>query len=198
MTRINLLPWRETRRKQQQRDFIGMVTAAVIVAAFGVLLTHMQFASLIERQETRNQYLRTEIAKLQKAAEEIKELDKAKARLLSRLEIIQDLQSSRPGMVKVFDALARRLPDDIYLGSFKSEGDQLTLAGTARSNNVLSGFMRNITNSDQFGEPVLKVIENKDTDGVRVSAFELTVNRTTPKGTQEAGSNHESVRTQQP
>lgn len=188
MTRINLLPWREARRKQQQRDFLSLMGGAAIVAALGVFLAHMQIAGYIEHQETRNEYLQSEIDRIKKVEKEIKELDRAKARLLGRLEIIQNLQSSRPGMVRVFDALARRVPENIYLDSLTSNGKSLKIEGIAYSNNVVSDFMRELELSPWFGEPVLRVVENKTVNKVRASDFQLTVKQTTqPKNTDTHG-----------
>lgn len=177
MTRINLLPWRVARRKQQQQSFSILLIAAALLAAGGVYAAQMQIDTLIQNQEARNQYLRGEITRLKKAEAEIQELDRTKARLLGRLKIIQDLQSRRPDMVRVLDALARLLPEDIYLSTLKNEGTQLTLKGVALSNNTISVFMRRLAESPEFGEPVLRFVETKDINEVQASAFEMTVNR---------------------
>lgn len=181
MTRINLLPWREARRQQQLRNFITALALAVAAAILGLFLTHMQIQTQIEAQEARNEYLRGEITRLKKAEAEIKELDKTKARLLGRLEIIRDLQSRRPGMVRVFDTLVRLIPDSLYLTSIKTEGNQLTLKGIASTNNVISDFMRNLADSPWFGEPVLQVVKAATVNDVQVSSFELAVSRTQPQ-----------------
>jgi type IV pilus assembly protein PilN len=175
MTRINLLPWREARRKQQQLGFLVMLAAGGVVGILVLVFTHLLIESQIAQQETRNQYLRGEITRLKKAEAEIKELDKTKARLLGRLEVIKNLQSSRPGMVKVFDALVRLLPENAYLTLVKSEGGQLTLKGVASSNNVISIFMRNLTDSPEFGEPTLRLVETQTVNDTRASQFELVV-----------------------
>jgi len=175
MTRINLLPWRAAQRKRQQRDFILLLVAGALIAALTVFLFQLQINQLIANQEARNQYLQGEIARLKKAETEIKELEKAKARLLSRLEVIQNLQVSRPEMVKVLDAIPRLLPENVYLLTLKSDGSQLTLKGIASSNNAISAFMRNLAESAEFGEPVLTVVENRDVNDTRASVFELSV-----------------------
>jgi type IV pilus assembly protein PilN len=175
-TRINLLPWREAHRQQQKRDFVILLTVAAMVAVAGLFLAYLQIQHQIENQQARNTYLRGEIARLKKAEAEIKELDKVKSRLLSRLEIIQNLQASRPGMVKVFDALPRLLPEAVYLSSVKNEGNRLTIKGVASSNNVISNFMRNLAESSEFGEPVLRVVETRELNDKQVSDFELVVN----------------------
>ena len=181
MTRINLLPWREERRKLQQRNFIMMMVLAIAVAGLGVFLAHLQMQALINSQEARNEYLRGEITRLKKAEAEIKELDRTKARLMGRLEVIQNLQSSRPGMVRVFDTLVRLIPENLYLTSIKNEGNQLLLKGVANSDKVISDFMRNLASSPWFGEPLLQVVKTEMVNEVRASVFELVVNRPQPQ-----------------
>jgi type IV pilus assembly protein PilN len=187
MTRINLLPWREARRTQKQRNVLILLAIAVVVGGAGVYGAYLYVEQLIANQEDRNQYLRGEIERLKKAEQEIKELDKVKARLLGRLQVIQDLQARRPGMVRAFDSLVRLLPEDIYLTSMSVAGNKLTLKGTASSNNVVSDFMRRLADSPWFGEPTLKVIENTNVGEVRTSVFELSVDRTAPKGGSDSG-----------
>ena len=193
MTRINLLPWREARRVQQQRDFISMLVGAIIIAALGVVGTHVYIADHIDAQEARNQYLRDEIDRLKKIEQEIKEMDAAKDRLLGRLEVIQNLQRSRPIVVRVFDELVRLLPEDIFLTSFESRGENVTLKGTALSNNIVSNFMRELEQSPVFGVPTLRVIENQIINRVRASNFQLAVNRAKPKGQDDTAESGQEV-----
>ena len=175
MTRINLLPWREARRALRQRELIGMLVAAALVAAGIVFLVHAEIASRIEFQQERNNYLRGEIARLKKAAEELQELQKTRNRLVERLNVIQTLQASRPGMVRMLDGLVRLIPQDIFLTAFKTANNQVTLNGIARSDVVISEFMRKIRDSKLFGEPVLQIIETRNVNNVPARVFELIV-----------------------
>jgi type IV pilus assembly protein PilN len=162
MTRINLLPWREARRVQLQRQLIGMLVAAALFGAGIVFLVYAEIAHRIEYQQERNDYLRGEIARLKKAAEEMQELQKTKSRLVERLNVIQKLQTVRPGMVRMLDELVRLVPQDIYLTGFKTAN--------------ISQFMRDLKNAaDLFGEPVLQVIETRNVNNVQARVFELVV-----------------------
>jgi type IV pilus assembly protein PilN len=175
MTRINLLPWREMRRAQRQRDLIILLVVAALVAVGIVYLAHSEIASRIEFQQQRNEYLRGEIARLKKAAEELAELQKTKNRLIERINVIQKLQASRPGKVRMLDELVRRIPEDIFLTSFNVAGNQVKLNGTARSDLIIAEFMREIKTSDLFGEPALQIIQTKDVNKVQARVFELTI-----------------------
>lgn len=175
MTRINLLPWRDARRVQRQRDLIILLAAAAVLAVGMVYLAHTEIASRIEFQQQRNEYLRGEIARLKKAAEELAELQKTKSHLIERINVIQKLQASRPGKVRMLDELVRLLPEDIFLTGFNATGNQVKLSGTARSDLIISEFMRDIKASSLFGEPVLQVIQTKDVNNVQARVFELTI-----------------------
>jgi type IV pilus assembly protein PilN len=175
MTRINLLPWREARRALRQRELIMMLVAAALLASGAVFLVHTEIANRIEIQQERNNYLRGEIARLKKAAEELQELQKTKNRLVERLNVIQKLQASRPGMVRMLDELVRLIPQDIFLTEFKTASNQVTLKGIARSDNVISDFMRSIRDANLFGEPALQIIETRNVNNVQARVFEMIV-----------------------
>ena len=122
MPSINLLPWREEERKKRQRDF-GVSTAAAVVAGVAVvMLTVLAFNQMISGQNSRNDRLEAEIAELDKSIAEIESLEREKERLLARMEIIEQLQKSRPEIVHLFDEVARQLPEGVYLTGLKQTG----------------------------------------------------------------------------
>jgi type IV pilus assembly protein PilN len=177
MTRINLLPWREELRKQKQRDFFVIAAAAVVFTLGIMFLVHLIYAGKIEYQNARNAYLESEIVALDKKIKEIESLEKEKASLLARMNIIQRLQSSRPQVVHTFDELVTTLPDGVYLTSIVNQGDNLTLNGVAQSNARVSSYMRSIEGSEWLSNPKLTIIETteqKKTDrNQRISKFIL-------------------------
>ncbi|HRY15283.1 MAG TPA: PilN domain-containing protein, partial [Candidatus Competibacteraceae bacterium] len=172
---------------QRQRDLVVMLVVAAILACGIVFLVHTEIANRIQFQQERNEYLRGEIARLKKAAEELAELQKAKNRLVERIRVIEKLQTSRPGMVRMLDELVRLLPEDIFLTSFKTAGNRVTLNGTARSDLIISDFMRDITASPLFGEPVLQVIQTQGVNNVQARVFELNIPLKLDAGRADAG-----------
>lgn len=177
MTRINLLPWREELRKQKQRDLFTIAAVAVVLTLGVMFLVHLMYAGKIEYQNARNAYLEREIVALDKKIQEIESLEKEKANLLARMNIIQRLQSSRPQVVHTFDELVTTLPDGIYLTSIVNQENNLTLNGVAQSNARVSSYMRSIENSEWLANPKLTIIETteeKKTDrNQRISKFIL-------------------------
>lgn len=180
MARINLLPWREERRKLRNREaqtLFGLTAAAAILIVFAII---WQYGLMIRNQETRNQMLTDEIAKVDEKIKEIEGLEKTRSKLLQRKTIIEQLQASRSMMVHLFDDLVRTIPEGVRLQSIKQTGDLLTLEGFAESNARVSEYMRSLEGSQWMGNPDLAIVEAKGPDKRSRYAFTLRVNLRKP------------------
>lgn len=164
MARINLLPWREERRKQRQREFYGMLGFAALSGVVLSGLLWFYFSQQISGQNERNAYLETEIAKVKEQNKEIERLDQQKDRLLARKSVIEELQGKRSQMVHLFDSLVRTIPDGVVLTALKQEGETLTLEGRTQSNARVSAYMRNLETSGWMRNPELTIIEARAQD----------------------------------
>jgi type IV pilus assembly protein PilN len=180
MARINLLPWRAERRKARQKEFVGMLGLAALGGVLAAFLIVSFYSSRISNQNDRNEYLRGEIAKVDTQIKEIEELDKKKAKLLARKEVIEQLQANRSQMVHLFDSLVRTIPDGVTLTAVKQEGDILTLGGRSQSNARVSTYMRNLESSGWMTSPDLEVIEAKAGNSGLPYEFNLKVKLANP------------------
>jgi type IV pilus assembly protein PilN len=165
MPSINLLPWRQALRQRRRKEFLIGIGAAVGLAALITLLAHLAVSSMIDAQNRRNDLLKAEIAELDKAIEQILALEDQKARMISRMEVIDRLQASRPEVVKLFDQIVASLPEGVYLTSVKQAGKRLEFNGVAQSSTRVSAFMRNIDASEALSAPELKVIQTGSNAG---------------------------------
>ena len=180
MARINLLPWRAERRKARQKEFGVMLGLAVLGGILASFLIVSFYSGRISNQNARNDYLRSEIANVDKQITEIEALDKQKARLLARKEVIEQLQANRSQMVHLFDELVKTIPDGVALTSIKQEGEMLTLSGRSQSNARVSTYMRNLEGSGWMTNPDLTVIEAKEGNSGLPYTFDLKVKLANP------------------
>ncbi len=174
-TRLNLLPWREMRRREQDRQLLTISIGAWLLMAVIVFYAHVHVSALIETQNKRNEFLSQEIAKVEEQIKEIAELKKRRADLLARMNVIQQLQADRTRVVRVFDELVQRLPEGVYFSSLKQSGPTLALTGVAQSNARVSALMRNLASSTWFSDPELEVINVRQRGSDRVSEFSVKV-----------------------
>jgi type IV pilus assembly protein PilN len=171
MPAINLLPWREAERKKRQRDFGVAMGGSVISGIAVIMLTMLAFSSMISSQQSRNDRLIEEIAELEKSIHEIDGLERQKERLLARMEIIEQLQKSRPEIVHLFDELTRQLPEGVYLTGMKQTGSRVEIRGVAQSSTRVSALMRQIDASEWLADPEVERVETKQAGSSRQSEF---------------------------
>jgi type IV pilus assembly protein PilN len=175
MPRINLLPWREELRAQRRNQFYLAMGGAFGVAAIVVLIGVLLMNGVIDAQHDRNELIKEETAKLDERIKEIVDLEQKKNRLVARMKIIEELQTSRPVIVHLFEELVTTLPDGVYLTLVKQTGKTLEIRGVAESNTRVSAFMRNIDKSEWLESPDLKVVEVKEGSATGSRASEFTV-----------------------
>ena len=191
MAKINLLPWREERRKELLNGFLVMLGLVALFAALTVGIVHFYHSQLIERQNTRIGYIDKRIKEVDKKITEIKELEKQKESLLSRMRAIESLQRDRPLIVHLFDELVRSLPEGLSIVNLKQEGPKVTITGEAQSNARVSSFMRKIEQSEWIKGAKLKVIKesNKGEGSTTktVNEFMLTFEQVMPSADKEEG-----------
>ena len=172
MPRINLLPWREQQRRDRRLGFYAALGTAAAVSAVAAFVTYLLFGSMIDGQEARNARLRVEIKVLDRQIEEINDLQTQKQNFISRMQIIEMLQRSRPEVVHLFDELVKVMPDGTYLSSVEQTGAKLKLEGVAQSSTRVSTLMRNIAASQWLRNPELEVVETRK-DNANSSRFVL-------------------------
>lgn len=174
MAKINLLPWREERRKSLQRHFNGMLGLSLIAGVLLGALVYLYYSGQVTGQIQRNDLLRQEIAAVEVKIKEIEELDKRKESLLSRKRVIEELQGKRFEMVSLFSELAKTIADGAQITTIKQSGADLTIQGRAQSNARVSSYMKNIMASPVINDPDLTVIEARGGD--RSLPYEFILN----------------------
>ena len=186
MAKINLLPWRDELRRQKQQQFLAILGLTALGAALIGFLAYMLWGSWIENQNERNQRLTEEIQSLDRKIVQIENLEEQRQQLLTRKQIIEELQSSRSQTVEMLDALAQSTPPGVTLNSIRQQDNVVTLAGTTQSNARVSTFLQTLDAADIFKEPTLQVVEARQNDASAESYnFRLRVTLQPPASDEE-------------
>ena len=120
-----------------------MAAAMALMGVGVVVLVHGFLSQKIDTQLSRNQYLDSEIAALDKQIDEIKKLKEQTQSLLARKKVVEALQSNRTEAVRLLDQLVRQPPEGLHLKAIKQSGDIVNVQGYATSNASVSTLMRN-------------------------------------------------------
>jgi type IV pilus assembly protein PilN len=173
--RVNLLPHRAEKRKRAKQHFAIVSAGTGVVGLMLVGLVHSYFAERIAVQESRNTFLKSEIAKLDTEIAEINKLKEEIRALLARKQVIETLQADRAQTVHLLDELVKQMPEGVYLKSLVQKGGRIALVGYAQSNARVSTLMRNIEASRWLGAPELIEVKAAAIDKKRVSEFSLNM-----------------------
>lgn len=174
MVRINLLPHRQIRRAERQREFNLMLAFAAAAGVALVFLGSTILGSKLDEQVNRNARLETASANLDKQIEEIKELKSQIRNVLERKQIVENLQVNRSQSVMMLDEISRQMPEGMYLKALKQQGRLVTLEGVADTNARVATLVRNLSRSEWLQSPNLVEIKSATVNGIRQNNF--TVN----------------------
>jgi len=174
---INLLPWREELRQQRNSRITKIIFLFWVLAGIFAFLMVKYWNDRIDHQNSRNQYLQSEITKLDDTIKEIEELKAKRDAIVDRMEVIQDLQSNRAQIVHIFDDLVRKLPEGVFLDELNKKEANIDMKGIAQANARVSSLMKNLDESSWFTGPELKIVKNTAQSGLEVSEFDLKISQ---------------------
>jgi type IV pilus assembly protein PilN len=152
MTKINLLPHREAKRKQRKHAFFAMLLLSAALGGAFVLGVGGYIANNIADQNQRNNFIKAENAKLDAQIKEIATLKQEIEALKARQQAVEDLQADRNQPVYLMDELVKQVPEGVYLRTFKQDGQRVVLNGYAQSNERVSELLRNLSNNSPWLE----------------------------------------------
>jgi type IV pilus assembly protein PilN len=174
MIRINLLPHREARRKGRRQQFyvlLGLISVlAAVIWFLGFSLVNRQIAA----QNEKNEFLKREIASLDKEIDEIKKIQEQTNALLARKRVIEALQANRTETVHLFNELAKQVPEGIYLRTLVQTGQKIAITGYAQSNARITTLMNNLDESPLLERSTLVETKSETVANRRLNAFSIT------------------------
>lgn len=187
MARINLLPWREEKRRERQRQFLVTLLMIAILGVVLVFAAGTVFDQKISHQLSRNGLIKKEIRLLETRIKKIDELERTRARLISRKQVIERLQASRSTTVELLDNLAKSIPVGVTLTTIRQQGAALALAGSSQSNARVSAYLRELENNELFLNPELVFVRSAPNPVAAAEPydFSIKVNLRPPKTAEE-------------
>lgn len=186
MILINLLPHREAARKRQKEQFFSQLGLSALLGGIICGAVFVWYQGQIAKQQERNSFLTTEIARLDNEIKDIASLQAQIASLRARQTAVEDLQGDRNQPVHLLDELVAQVPDGIFLTSMKQENQSVLLTGTAQSQERVSELLRNLANNSPWlskpdlVEIVAANVSESGRDQKRVSNFTIRVGLVRP------------------
>jgi type IV pilus assembly protein PilN len=181
MIRINLLPHREEAKKAKREQFYVLTGLVSVLAALIVFAIYTLIDGQINLQAGNNDFLKQEIAVLDKQLDQIKRLKEQTQALLARKQVIENLQRDRGETVYLLSEMVKQVPEGVYIRTLKQENLKVSLTGYAQSNARVSALMRNIDASPWLEKPQLIEVKAGVLNGRRINEFVMTFELTRTK-----------------
>lgn len=163
LTRINLLPYREEIKQRKQQQFKVLMLSAFAVGLGLAAATYLGIDNAISNQEGRNNFLQTEIDRLDRELGEIDKLQQEKEAFLAKKLKVEELQEKRYQAAYILDSLNTLTPDNTYLTALEAESPTgYKISGHAVSDNKIAVMMRSLPSTGIFLQPELLSIKKVD------------------------------------
>lgn len=188
MIRINLLPVREERRKQDLRQLAVTLAATLVgsIALAGVF--HLSLRGDLADARTSLTATQKQIDRFGPQLQKVEEYKKTKAQIEKKLEVIENLERARSGPVHVLDQIAVHAPEKLWVTRIRAEGRTVHVEGLSLDNELVASFMTALNGSPYFKGVELEGTEAKTVNGFKLNAFKLSASVTSPEAERQENS----------
>lgn len=181
MIEINLLPHREAKRVADLRESFVVLMLGTLLALVLALVMEFRVDGELDRATVSISQLESDIARFKPQEEQVAAFRRQKADLEEKLEVIRKLDLARKGPVRIFEELAKRTPDRLWLTRISARNGQLLLEGSSLDNDVIADFLRSLGASDFFRNvDLIKTDGDTAVEGVRLVEFEISTDLVIP------------------
>jgi type IV pilus assembly protein PilN len=186
MIRINLLPFRAARKKENVRRQISVFLLSFALIIIAVVYWNIWLGNRITKLRVRNKDTITQIAKYDKINKEIAQIKKTLSTLEQKIKVIETLEGGRKNTVNLMESMTELIVKErMWFTSLNVQGDNITIQGIALDERTIADFMKNLegTGTGPYANVTLKSIQqqkikNKD---LNLKKFDVTLTRPTPK-----------------
>lgn len=176
MIRINLLPVRAARKKENIRRQLSIFSLSVFL-----LLVIMAYVSIglgrdISDLNAKIEDAQREFTALEAINKKVNEIKNQLNKVEAKMEIIKKLEADRSGPVRIMDALTSIVvAEKMWLTSLTESNGKVNLAGVAMDNKTIADFMKRLEGSPCFG--MVDLISSKQIklgEGRKFKGFSIT------------------------
>lgn len=176
MIRINLLPFRLARKKENIRQQVSVFSLSLICIFLALSWVIFALNDEISRTQNEAAQVKAESLKYKKKADKVSQIKKNLAILEEKLAIVENLKKRKNEQQILLEELAQRLiKTKMWLFSVGADAQTVSLKGIAFDNPTIAAFMRNLESSQLFGTVDLKLSKIKEfSDNIRLKEFEIS------------------------
>jgi len=174
MIRINLLPFRAARTKENVRRQISIFLGMIGILLLVLFSVYLHLASKEEEEKLKLENVKQELVKYTQQAKEVDEINKENDMLQKKIDIINELEKVRKEPISLLALLTDTIVEErMWLTSFEMKESNVGIEGLALDEITVADFNKRLQKAPMFSEANLKIVKQTETDNVRLKSFKL-------------------------
>lgn len=172
MIRINLLPFRSDRKKENIRRQVSIFLLSLAFMLIILFYYNFSLNGKIDNLNAKIKDTKSELEKYEKINKEIAEIKKKLDNLKKKMAVMDTLEAGRFAPIRLMDAMTQVVvPKRMWFTSLQSKGQRVAISGVALDNTTVADFMVRLENSGLFKEVDLKTLKRSQSTKGATSKF---------------------------
>jgi len=180
MIRINLLPFRAARRKENVRQQISIFSLSLVLVAIGLFYYHLTLAGKLAALDEKASIVKAELKKKRDAAKEVDKIRKDLDLLKIKMEGIKTIKKRRREPVQMLEIMTEMvIPKRMWFTNLSDNYQRVGIKGFALDQKTVADFMTRLESTNKFANvslSTLKHVERNDL-GLDIKGFEITCDK---------------------
>ena len=172
MIRINLLPFRAARKKENIRRQVSIFLLSLAFMLIILFYFNFSLGGKIDDLNTKIKETKSELAKYEKINKEIAQIKKKLSNLKKKMAVMNTLEANRFVPVRLMDTMTKVIiPKRMWFTNLQSKGNTVNISGVALDNTTVADFMVRLENSGLFNEVDLKTLKRSKSKKGQLAKF---------------------------
>ena len=182
MIRINLLPFRIERKKENVRRQVSLFLLSLILVLIVLVYYNFNLGSKIDTLDKRIKNTKTELDRYNEINKEIAKIKKNLEILRKKMAVIEQLESDRHAPVQLLDTMTQVLmAKRMWFIKLDVKGQKVSINGIALDNKTVADFMVRLQNSGLFSNVNLKTLKRHEVQKSNLKSFAIVCTKKPPQ-----------------
>ena len=180
MIKINLLPVRESQKREKVREQVVVLLACAIFTISGCAAAYTTILAKISQKTDVISEQTKVIEQLKKQIGEVEKVKKLQAELQSKLDILGKLKANKTGPAHMLDELSMAIPEKLWVDSFDNIAGVVNLSGIGVNEEIVAIFLQQLEASPYYMRVELQSLEQATIEGNKFQKFKVIAREEVP------------------
>ena len=182
MIRINLLPFRTDRKKENVRRQVSLFLLSLVLVLIVLVYYNSNLSSKIGKLDKNVTTTKTELNRYNEINQEIAKIKNNLEVLRKKMAVIEQLESDRHAPVQLLDTMTQVLmAKRMWFTKLDVKDQTVSINGIALDNKTVADFMVRLQNSGLFSQVNLKTLKRQTVEKSNLKSFQIVCTKKSPQ-----------------